>query len=441
MRTLLLFAGILLAGTSLQAQSYSAPPVGFTSATCLANSDTLISLPFSRPPEFVGGITSVSGSTLTISGTTGWQDNQFVYGTALSAGGTQHNTYYALIGTNAIALAGTINLTSGSNLVTGVGTTFTTAIASGDGLVLSDSSGNYIAYYIVSSVTDNTDLVLTGNARTSLSGQTASVSKSSKEGHAYLVTANVTVSGTSTVTLDTNGDVISSIAAGTLVSLIPYWTLVTVFPPSDLGASYVGTQSVRSFQTQILVPNYQGAGINISPYPIYFYSNANSQWQMEGGSSNAGDTILQPDGYFTVRNGSTPTTLTSIGAVSMQRLAVPLTTGASPTTPQDNFVSISRPLPVALRDLNLIASNAFTPSTSIRNVQDQLFLYDNTVAEINKTPSPSADYIYLNGIWQQLGGTLGVDAGGNTIPAGAAILIRKAGTNGSSVFWTNPPTY
>jgi len=441
MRLPLLFAGIFLAGTSLQGQSFSSSPVGFTTATCLANSDTLISLPFSRPAEFVGGVASVSGSTLTISGTTGWQNNQFVYGTTLSGGGTQHNTYYALIGPRAVALAGTISLTSGSKLVTGVGTTFTTAISPGDGLILTDSTGNYIAYYIVGSVTDNTDLVLTGNARTSLSGQTASVSKSTKEGHSYMVSANATVNGTSTVTLDTNGDDIGGIVAGTQVSLIPYWTLATVFPPSDLGVSYIGTQSVRSLQTQILMPFYQGVGINISAFPIYFYSNTNSQWQMEGGTANAGDTIILSDGYFTIRNGTTATALTAMGAVNIQRLAVPLTTGPSSTTPQDNFVSITRPLPVTLNDLNLISSNAFTPSTSIRNVQDQLFLYNDAVATFNKTPSPNSDYIYLGGIWQHLGGTLGVDAGGDTIPSGAAILIRKAGSNGSTVFWTNPPTY
>jgi uncharacterized protein (TIGR02597 family) len=385
----------------------------------------------------VGGIASVSGSVLTISGTTGWQNNQFVYGTALSGGGTQHNTYYALIGPRPIALSGTVNLTSGSNLVTGVGTTFTTAISAGDGLIL---TGGTSGYYIVKSVTDNTDLVLTGNARATLTSQTASVSKSTKEGHTYMVAANTTVTGSSTVTLDTNGDDISGIVAGTQVSLIPYWTLSTVFPPSDLGVSYIGTASVRSYQTQILMPNYAKSGINIAAYPIYYYSTATSQWQMEGGTAtNAGDTIFLSDGYFTIRNGATATTLTSLGSVNDQRLSIQLTSG-TPSSQQDNFVSITRPLPVALRDLNLIASSAFTPTTSIRSVQDQLFLYNNAVAGINKSTNPYADYFYMNGIWQHLGGT-GSDAGSDTIPAGAAILIRKTGTTGSTVFWTNQPTY
>src|ERR1700677_4582275 len=149
MRLSFLFAGALLAGTCLQAQTYTAPLVGFNAATCLANSDTLLSVPFSRPPDFIGAISSVSSNTLTISGTTGWQNNQFVYGTTLTAGGTQHNTYYALIGPRPVALAGTVSLVSGTNTVTGSGTSFTTAISPGDGLVL---TGTTSGYFIVASV-------------------------------------------------------------------------------------------------------------------------------------------------------------------------------------------------------------------------------------------------------------------------------------------------
>ena len=437
MRLSFLFAGALLAGTCLQAQTYTAPMVGFNAVTCLANSDTLVSVPFSRPPDFIGAITAVSSSTLTISGTTGWQDGQFVYGTTLTAGGTQHNTYYALIGPRPVALAGTVSLVSGTNTVTGSGTSFTTAISSGDGLVL---TGGMSGYFVVASVTDDTHLVITNNAPSTLSAQTANVSKSVKEGHTYEVSANATVGGVSTVTLITNGDDVSTIVAGTQVALIPYWTLATLFPPSDLGVSYIGTASIRSYQTQILMPNYGKAGINIAPYPGYYYSTASSQWMMEGGTTaNVGDTVFLPDGYFTLRNAATATTLTSLGSVNDQRLSIPLTSGTS-ASQQDNFVSITRPLPVALRDLNLIASGAFTPTTSVRSIQDQLALYNNGVAGINKSPNASTDYFYMNGIWQHLGGN-GTDAGSDTIPTGAAILIRKTGTTGSTSFWVNQPTY
>src|SRR5205823_538513 len=61
----------------------------------LGNSDTYASIPFTRSPEFVGGISSAAttGATgiITVAGNP-WTANQFVYG------GTQNNHYYVLIG-------------------------------------------------------------------------------------------------------------------------------------------------------------------------------------------------------------------------------------------------------------------------------------------------------------------------------------------------------
>src|ERR1041384_3285018 len=68
-------------------------PVGFTSTSCLSNSDTLVSIPFTRPQTFVGAAASIVGGTITVSGSPGWTTNQFVY-----VQGTQPNHYYALIG-------------------------------------------------------------------------------------------------------------------------------------------------------------------------------------------------------------------------------------------------------------------------------------------------------------------------------------------------------
>jgi uncharacterized protein (TIGR02597 family) len=66
-------------------------PVGFTTTTLLGGSDSLISIAFTRPPEFIGAIASGSGSTITLVGNP-LIASQFLYG------GTQHNHYYALIG-------------------------------------------------------------------------------------------------------------------------------------------------------------------------------------------------------------------------------------------------------------------------------------------------------------------------------------------------------
>lgn len=90
-------------------------PVGFTTTSLLGNSDTYVSIPFTRPPEFVAGISSAvtSGTTgiITVAGNP-WTANQFVYG------GTQHNHYYALIG----PISGTATKEGHTYLIIGNGT-------------------------------------------------------------------------------------------------------------------------------------------------------------------------------------------------------------------------------------------------------------------------------------------------------------------------------
>jgi uncharacterized protein (TIGR02597 family) len=87
------FAASLLPFAAIAQTSVVSDPVGFLTTSCLGNSDTFVSVPFTRPLEFVGAIQSVSGSIITVTGTPGWTANQFSY-----AAGAQPKHYYALIG-------------------------------------------------------------------------------------------------------------------------------------------------------------------------------------------------------------------------------------------------------------------------------------------------------------------------------------------------------
>ena len=64
-------------------------PAGFFKVTCLGNSDTIVSIPFTRPEAAFALVQSIAGSVVTVSGTPDWLVDQFVY-----ASGTQSNTYY-----------------------------------------------------------------------------------------------------------------------------------------------------------------------------------------------------------------------------------------------------------------------------------------------------------------------------------------------------------
>jgi len=362
--------GLILLASLGFAQSAVTDPVGFTTTSCLSNSDTLVSIPFTRPQAFVGSVTSIAGSTLTVTGSPGWTTNQFVY-----AQGSQPNHYYLLVGP-----AATTN---------------------------------------------------------------------PKEGHTYPITANTA----STFTVDTTSDNLTGIPTNAQVIIIPYWTLATVFPDSDANISYTPTTQTRTFKTQILIPDYNATGINPSAAAVYFYSNnvngvGGIGWRIFGdNTTDHGDDVLIPDGYFTIRNlNSAPTLpLTAVGGVLTKKLAVPELTNA--TSGRDNSVSMVRPVAVSLNATGLNpADGSFVATTQTRSFQDQLFIFDNSTVAINK--SPSAVYFYSNnvngngGIGWRIFGDNTTDHGNDLLAAGSALIIRKAANGtGLPVYWTNSPTY
>jgi uncharacterized protein (TIGR02597 family) len=354
------FAVLALAGGQAEAQTGPvSPPFGFLHVTCLANSDTYVSVPFTRLPEFTGTIDSSSSNVLTISGSTGWTANQFVY-----AQGTQPKSYYVILSSGTVA--------------------------------------------------------------------------NPKAGSTYSINSN----SSTTLTLNLNGDDISSIPAGSVVTIIPYWTLNTLFPASNAGTEFTASagSSPRTRATQILFPDFTSAGINLAP-PVgyYFYNGA---WRQVGGDPTVdmGDTTIGTEGYIIVRNVQTTTTLTAMGSVLVNPLTTPLSTQANGQ--QDNAGALLRPVGVTLDNLGLITSNAFaaSPGSSADTRGDELLVYDNSSAAINKAPTGA--YYYYNGAWRLDGGDPTVDQGGTVIPAGTGFTIRKAQTsNGASAMWENTPTY
>jgi uncharacterized protein (TIGR02597 family) len=74
------------------AQTAVTDPVGFTTTSLQTNSDSFVSIPFTRVPEFVGAISSASGGTITVIGNP-WSASQFKY-----VQGSQPKHYYVLIG-------------------------------------------------------------------------------------------------------------------------------------------------------------------------------------------------------------------------------------------------------------------------------------------------------------------------------------------------------
>ncbi len=365
--SLLITSVLSLAPLSDAQTSAVTDPVGFTTTSCLGNSDTFVSLPFTRAPEFVGAISNASGSTITISGSTGWTASQFVYG------GSQHNHYYALIGTGGAA----------------------------------------------------------------------------KEGHFYNITNNTATS----LTVDTSVDSLSGVPANSQVLVIPHWTLATVYPATDANVTFTPTAVIGTYKTQIL-PNFVFAGSNLPVSPTYFFDGNTSKWRRVGdGGADFGDDVIAPNSYFVVRNdnGAPTLPLNSVGSVLTKKFATPLATAALQV--KDNAAAMIRPVDVTLLASGLTPTDgSFVASfmgNGIKNgsrlvLNDQLLLFDNAQVATNKTPS--AVYYYLDGVGKTAGWKLSgdglTDHGNDIIPAGTALVIRKAKTaGGATVFWTNAPTY
>src|ERR1700716_2736602 len=95
LKPLLFTIALTTLATVTFAQSVVTDPVGFTTETLQASSDTFVGIPFTRVPKFVGGLSSTSATTITFSGTP-FIASQFKY-----VQGTQSDHFYALVGASA----------------------------------------------------------------------------------------------------------------------------------------------------------------------------------------------------------------------------------------------------------------------------------------------------------------------------------------------------
>ena len=262
---------------------------------------------------------------------------------------------------------------------------------------------------------------------------------SAKEGSYYPIVAN----GAKSLTLSLGGDDISSVTNGTRLSVVPYWTPATAFPG---GKGVIPSPTIGTHSTEVLIPDFNGVGINLSaPTTYFFLTNATfpgGVWRRVGDGTTHGDDVLLPDVYFIVRhktNGFVPvpinTVFTAQGSVPMSKLMVPLAT--EPSTKQDNFVALTRPVTNTLNESGLVQSGAFLASPTLGTHTDEVLVFDNGQVAQNK--AASATYFYYNSTWRRVG--LGGDWGNEPVfTPGTGVIIRKQ-TNSVTSLWSNTPTY
>jgi uncharacterized protein (TIGR02597 family) len=271
-----------------------------------------------------------------------------------------------------------------------------------------------------------------------------------KSGLSYTVASN----DASSVTLNLNGDTLSSVAAGDTLRIIPYWTLNTLFP-SQAGISTTSAINGTGSLTQILMPDLTNPGVDLtSPATYYYYSGTSfggPGWRkLAGGFTNIkNDDVIPPDVAVVVRqNGvATSSLLTATGAVPTNGRKYVIGTLAS-NTPQDNAIAIDVPVTLSLTQSNLFESGAFAGTTAINGTSgDQLLVFDDTVAGFDK--NPTATYYYYTGTsfggagWRKLaGGFTNIKNTDTPFQPGSGFIIRKQATsNATAAVWSLPLPY
>lgn len=281
-----------------------------------------------------------------------------------------------------------------------------------------------------------------------------------KKGMFYTVTANSADSGTAnttTLTVDTAGDTIDTgagLVSGDGLSIIPYWTLDTVFP-GQAGITTTTSASGAGSLTRIFVPDSSSAGVDLAATTSYYYYSGTgfggAGWRRSGGglTNKKNDDILSPDSYIIIRQDGVATnaSITIAGGVPTNTRSYIIGTRAA-NTDQDNAVAIDVPVPLTLTQSNLYESGAFVGTTSISGATgDKLLVFDDTTAAIDKAAVKS--YYYYTGAsfggpgWRLQGGGLTTIRNNDVVfQPGSGYNIRKQGTpTATTVVWTMPLTY
>jgi uncharacterized protein (TIGR02597 family) len=230
---------------------------------------------------------------------------------------------------------------------------------------------------------------------------------------------------------------IADLADGDEIRVLKHQTLGGLFPASLKGFSFLASPSPATRVTEILIPDAGGTGVNKAPAATYYYSNG--AWRKFPGlpTQSFDQTVLAPDSYVIIRNNSDEElTFLAGGTVLSEAVSqvVPVKTLAN-----DVVITTGRPVPVKLKDLQLGGTAAFESSPSPAAIKDQLLVFDNAATGTNK--APVATYYYSNGAWRKFPGNPAQSFDSTELPAGAALLIRKAAGTEQTVTWTQSLPY
>ena len=243
----------------------------------------------------------------------------------------------------------------------------------------------------------------------------------------------------STIDLAASPGFIDGLAEGDLVSVVPGWTLATLFPPATQTTFHPsGGPLATQRGSELLFYNNTGEGTGLAPSRRFFVTS--SGWFEVGDYAAADEVAILPGQAFVVRHreGAAATTFVPFDEVPPSTVSLPV--AVSGNSAQESSMAPPRPVTSTLDQLGL-ADPVFTESASSALVdrKDELLVFDGVGAGINR--GPSAVYFRSGGQW--LRDTAGFPVSGTTLlEPSEGLLIRKApGTAPAVLWWNQLPVY
>lgn len=254
-------------------------------------------------------------------------------------------------------------------------------------------------------------------------------------GRFYTVVANTA----QTVTVDWNGETPAAAIADKF-SIIPYWTLGTLYPAADAGTAFTASSSESVHGTELIFPDLTSTGINLTASATFYFLGG--AWRKTGQSAATSfdATVVAPDSYLIQRNQGSATKVSVYGRVPRGVISTVLNANGG-TARQDNAVALSFPGNVTLDASNLIGSGAFRTSPSAILHTDELYVFDNAATGIKK--AAASVYFHYNSAWRKVGAPVTSDFGTTAVFApGTGVIVRKSGTGttAATAYWTYTPT-
>jgi uncharacterized protein (TIGR02597 family) len=232
---------------------------------------------------------------------------------------------------------------------------------------------------------------------------------------------------------------LAGLGNGGLISVVPAWTLATLFPPASQTTFHPSSGPLAPQRgSELLFFNNGSEGINLAPSRRFFVTSTG--WFEAGAYTAADQVVILPGQAFVVRHraAATATTFVPLDDVSDAVVSLPLPVANG--SPRDTMVAPPRPTPVILDQLDF-AGMAFeqSASTAAGDRKDQLLVFDSSAPSINREPSA----IYFRSAGQWLRDTTGFPVSGSVaLEPSSGLLIRKASRATASLpRWSNAPTY